>query len=177
MPLNDVAVRQAKPAEKARKLVDERGLYLLIQTTGGKLWRLDYRFDGKRKTLALGSYPDVSLSAARKARDQAREQLAAGNDPGEVRKAKKLTRAANVANSFEAIALEWHKMRSTAWTESTRVKTLTVLRNDLLPWLGARPICEVNAPELLVTLRRIESRGAVDTAHRSVSMILRHPAS
>lgn len=167
MPLNDVAVRQAKPAEKARKLADERGLYLLIQPTGGKLWRLDYRFDGKRKTLALGAYPDVSLAAARKGRDQARELLAAGTDPGAARKADKASRAEAVANSFEVIAREWHKMKSAAWTESTRVKQLAVLQNDLLPWLGARPIAEITAPELLVTLRRIEARGAVDSAHRA----------
>ncbi len=167
MPLTDIAVRQAKPTEKARKLTDERGLYLLVQPTGGKLWRLDYRFDGKRKTLALGAYPDVNLSTARKSRDRAREQLAAGDDPGAVRKAEKLNRAAAVSNSFEVLGREWHKMKSTTWTESTRVKTLAVLQNDLFPWLGSRPISEINAPELLETLRRIEARGAVDTAHRA----------
>lgn len=167
MPLNDVAVRQAKPAEKARKLADERGLYLLIQPTGGKLWRLDYRFDGKRKTLSLGAYPDVSLADARKGRDRARELLAAGTDPGAARKVEKASRAAAVANSFEVIVREWHKMKSATWTESTRVKQLAVLENDLLPWLGSRPIAEITAPELLGTLRRIEARGAVDSAHRA----------
>ncbi|MDO9599538.1 MAG: integrase arm-type DNA-binding domain-containing protein [Azoarcus sp.] len=167
MPLTDTAIRKAQPGEKARKLADERGLYLLIQPTGGKLWRLDYRFDGKRKTLALGAYPDVTLAAARRARDQAREQIASGDDPSAVRKIEKLNRVCEVANSFEVIAREWHKMKSTAWTESTRLKTLAVLQNDLFPWLGSRPIVEINAPDLLVTLRRIEARGAVDSAHRA----------
>ena len=163
MPLNDVTIRQAKPSEKARKLADERGLYLLIQPTGGKLWRLDYRYDGKRKTLALGGYPDVSLADARKARDRAREQLAAGEDPMEVRKQSKRARAEAAANSFEVTAREWHKQKSATWTDSTRIKTLAVLENDL----GDRPIAEIMAPELLTTLRRIEARGAVDSAHRA----------
>lgn len=167
MPLNDVAVRQAKPAEKARKLADERGLYLLIQPAGGKLWRFDYRFDGKRKTLAIGSYPDVSLADARKARDRAREQLAAGDDPTTVKKEGKMARAAAVSNAFEAIGREWHKLKSAQWTDTTRIKTLAVLEKDLFPWLGSRPVSEIAAPELLTTLRRIEARGAIDSAHRA----------
>ncbi|PTD96401.1 tyrosine-type recombinase/integrase [Pseudothauera lacus] len=167
MPLNDIAVRQAKPTDKARKLADERGLYLLVQPTGGKLWRLDYRFDGKRKTLALGGYPDVSLAEARKRRDQARELLAAGTDPGAAKKAGKQARVEAVANGFEAIGREWHKRKSAMWTASTQEKTLAVLEKDLFPWLGSRPVGEIAAPELLLTLRRIEERGAIDTAHRA----------
>lgn len=167
MPLNDVAVRQAKPAEKARKIADERGLYLFVQPTGGKLWRLDYRIDGKRKTLSLGAYPDVSLAEARRGRDRARELVAAGTDPVQARKAEKSGRQAAAANSFEVVALEWHKMKSAKWTESTTVKNLAALKNDLLPWLGGRPVAEITAPELLTTLRRIEARGAVDSAHRA----------
>lgn len=167
MPLNDVAVRQAKPTEKARKLADERGMYLLIQPTGGKLWRLDYRFEGKRKTLALGSYPDVSLAEARKARDRARELLAVGTDPASAKRESKQARVEAVANAFEAIGREWHKLKSAKWTPLTQEKTLAVLEKDLFPWLGNRPVGEITAPELLRTLRRIEERGAVDTAHRA----------
>lgn len=167
MPLNDSAVRQAKPTDKARKLADERGLYLLIQPTGGKLWRFDYRFGGKRKTLALGRYPDVSLAEARKARDRARELIAAGDDPGLVRRQLKTASAESGASAFELVGREWHKRKSTQWTESTRVKTLAVLEKDLFPWLGTRPLSEIGAAELLQTLRRIEARGAVDSAHRA----------
>ena len=167
MPLNDVAVRQAKPTDKARKLADERGLYLLVQPTGGKLWRLDYRFEGKRKTLSLGGYPDVSLAEARKRRDQARELLAAGTDPSAAKKESKQARVEAVANAFEAIGREWHKRKSATWTASTQEKTLAVLEKDLFPWLGSRPVGEIAAPELLLTLRRIEERGAIDTAHRA----------
>lgn len=167
MPLNDSAVRQAKPTDKARKLADERGLYLLIQPTGGKLWRFDYRFGGKRKTLALGRYPDVSLAEARKARDRARELIAAGDDPGLVRRQLKTASAESGASAFELVGREWHKRKSTQWTESTRVKTLAMLEKDLFPWLGTRPLSEIGAAELLQTLRRIEARGAVDSAHRA----------
>ncbi|MCK0508485.1 tyrosine-type recombinase/integrase [Aromatoleum anaerobium] len=167
MPLTDTAVRQAKPAEKARKLADERGLYLLIQPTGGKLWRLDYRFEGKRKTLALGAYPDVSLAAARKGRDQAREQLAGGDDPGQVRKAEKFARVTAASNSFEAIAREWFARQLPSWAPSHSSKVLGLLERDIFPWLGKRPASEVSAVELLTTLRRIEERGAVDTSHRA----------
>lgn len=167
MALNDIAVRQAKPGEKARKLSDERGLYLLIQPSGGKLWRVDYRHEGKRKTLSLGGYPDVSLAAARMARDQAREQLAAGLDPMAQRKQARIERTEAVANSFEVIGREWHKQKSPTWTESTRVRTLAMLENDLFPWLGERPIAQIMAPELLAALRRIEARGAIESAHRA----------
>lgn len=167
MPLNDVAVRQAKPTDKARKLTDERGMYLLIQPTGGKLWRLDYRFEGKRKTMALGCYPDVSLGEARRRRDRARELIAAGTDPVAAKKETKQARVDAVANAFEVVGREWHRRKSATWTESTREKTLAVLEKDLFPWLGSRPMADITAPELLKTLQRIEARGAVDSAHRA----------
>jgi hypothetical protein len=110
MPLSDTAIRNAKPKDKPYKLTDERGLYLLINPAG-KYWRLDYRFEGKRKTLALGVYPDVSLKDAREKRDEARKQLAAGIDPGAQRKA---TKAAD-ADTFEAIAREWINKRTPTW--------------------------------------------------------------
>lgn len=167
MPLNDIKARQAKPQEKAWKLTDEKGLYLLVQPTGGKLWRFDYRLDGKRKTLALGAYPDVSLAAARKRRDEAREIVAEGRDPAALRKDAKKSRVEAAANSFEAVALEWHQKRRATWTGTTCAKNLAMLENDLTPWLGKRAVSDINALELLDTLRRIEARGALDSAHRA----------
>lgn len=177
MSLSDIQIRRAKPAEAPYKLHDERGLYLVVMPTGGKLWRFDYRFDGKRKTASFGRYPDLGLSAARRALDLARALLAEGADPCAVRKAEKAQRSADAANSFELVAHEWHAKKSATWTESTRVKQMAVLENDLLPWLGSRPIAQITAPEILACLRRIEVRGAVDSAHRAkqiVGMIFRY---
>jgi hypothetical protein len=105
--LTDVTVRNAKPKEKPYKIADERRMYLLVQTSGGKLWRFDYRYFGKRKTKALGSYPDVSLNKARDLRDEARKLLASEVDPGEVRKAEKAAKLGKLSNTFEVIAREW----------------------------------------------------------------------
>ncbi|MBL8438410.1 MAG: integrase arm-type DNA-binding domain-containing protein [Zoogloeaceae bacterium] len=167
MALTDTAVRRAKPTEKARKLADEKGLYLLIQPTGGKLWRLDYRFNGVRKTLALGSYPDVSLASARERRDDARKLLANDIDPGEYRKIQKAAKIERAANSFEVVAREWFAKHSPNWAASHADKIIQRLEKDVFPWLGRRPIGEIKAPEVLACLRRIETRGALDTAHRA----------
>lgn len=164
MPLTDVKVRNAKTGEKSRKLTDERGLYLLIAPSGGKWWRFDYRFAGRRKTLSLGTYPDVSLKQARQRRDDAREQVAAGIDPSQARKAKKLAQAS--AESFEAIAREWHTKFSPNWSDSYATKVMSRLEANIFPWLGKKPAGEIEPPELLAVLRRMESRGAVDTARR-----------
>jgi len=165
MPLTDVQVRNAKPAEKPRKLSDERGLYLLINHVG-KYWRLDYRFSSKRKTLALGTYPDVSLALAREKRDQARSLLAQGKDPSEERKAQKAVQSGKAANSFEAVAREWFAKFSPNWVASHSSKIKARLENDVFPWIGGKPIGEITAPEVLACLRRIEQRGAIETAHR-----------
>ena len=112
MPLTDRAVRAAKPEAKPRKLFDERGLFLLISPAGGKWWRFKYRFDGKEKQISLGVYPDVALKDARERRDDARKQVAAGIDPSEHRKARKVARAGEVENSFEVVAREWFAVKS-----------------------------------------------------------------
>jgi integrase len=166
MPLTDTAIRSAKPKDKAFKLFDSRGLYLEVSAAGGKWWRWKYRFSGKEKRLSFGVYPDVTLKLAREKRDTARQQLAAGTDPGEARKAEKLTQAG--AESFEAIAREWHAKFSPGWVASHGDRILRRLEIDLFPWLGKRPIAEIKAPELLAVLRRIESRGALETAHRAM---------
>lgn len=169
MPLSALAVKNAKPDAKPYKLSDGRGLYLLVNATG-KYWRLDYRFEGKRKTLALGVDPDTSLADARNKCDEARKLLAQGVDPGEARKAHKASRLTAHANSFEAVAREWYAKRLPTWSAKYAFGTLSRLEQGLFPWIGAIPIAEVKAPDLLACLRRIEERGAIDTAHRTKSV-------
>lgn len=167
--LTDTAVRNAKAAGRPFRLYDRRGLYLEVRPHGGKYWRLKYRFDGKEKLLALGTYPDVGLRKARERRDEARELLADGLDPGAERKRQKLERRARAASSFEAIAREWYAKRAPAWAASHSGRILRRLERDVFPHIGTRPIDEITPPEILAVLRRIEDRGAVDTAHRARS--------
>jgi len=166
VPLSDVKVRNSKLKEKDYKVSDGQGLYLLVTTTGGKLWRLDYSFVGKRKTLALGNYPSVSLSDARQRRDDAKKLLANGVDPGAIKKAQKAATVAEAENDFEVVAREWHGKFSGTWSACHSETTMGRLQLDVFPVMGARPIAEIKAPELLAMLRRIESRGALETAHR-----------
>lgn len=166
MPLSDISIRKAKPADKPKKLSDERGLFLLVHPKGGKWWRFKYRFAGKEKQLSMGTYPDVSLKMARDRRDEARRLLSDGIDPSEYRKNAKALKVERSANSFEAIAREWYVKNQPRWAESNSSKILGRLQNDLFPWIGARPIAEINALEVLSVLQRIESRGAVESAHR-----------
>lgn len=165
--LNDPACKNAKPKDKAYKLSDEKGLYLEVMPTGAKYFRMKYRFAGKEKRLAFGVYPEVSLKEARERRDEARKQLSQGIDPGEVRKAMKAAQAED-ANTFEVVAREWFAKFSPTWVESHSDKIIRRLERDIFPWIGKRPISEVNAPELLTALRRIEARGAIETAHRAL---------
>lgn len=170
MALTELEVKKTKAADKPQKLADGGGLYLLVQPTGAKYWRMDYRFAGKRKTLAVGVYPDISLSGARERREAARKVLANGVDPSAVKRAHKAAVVALAENSFELVAREWLSKFSKNWKES-HTRTISVrLVNDVFPWLGARPIGEINAPELLTVLRRIEHRGALDAAHRVSSI-------
>jgi len=167
MPLSDPACKKAKPADKPYKLADEKGLYLLVNHAG-KYWRLNYRFNDKRKTQALGVYPDVSLARAREKRDAARKQIADGIDPGELRKATKTQQTERAANSFEAIAREWYAKHAPGWAVSHADKIIRRLERDVFPWMGGRPIAELAATEILATMRRIESRGVRETAHRAL---------
>lgn len=168
--LTDTAIRRAKPGEKPMKLFDGKGLFLLVNKTGSKLWRLKYRFEGKEKLLALGAYPEVRLAEARSQRDEARALLAEGIDPGEARKAEKQTRERAAANSFEAIAREWHGKQEAAWTKGHAATVLRRLETNLFPDLGRKAIDAVEAPELLATVRKIEARGAHDLAHRVLTV-------
>ena len=165
IPLTDMKVQKAKPQDKPVSLFDGGGLYLLVTPTGGKLWRFKYRFNKKEKKIAFGSYPAISLLDARQRREDAQKLLANGVDPGAVRKAQKQAKIEDT-ETFEVIAREWHNKFKSKWTEGHALKYMRRLELDLFPWLGTRPIKDITAPELLAALRRTESRGAVDAAHR-----------
>lgn len=173
VPLTDTAIRNAKPADKPVRLFDGGGLYLEIAPSGGKWWRLKYRFGGKEKRYSLGVYPEVTLATARKKRDEAREKLAAGIDPGEAKKAEKRASLLAAAHSFEVVARGWMDERKTSVEPAQHAKTLARMENDVFPWLGKRPIAEIDAPEILVVLKRVDGRGARFTAHRIRSEISR----
>jgi integrase len=168
MSLSDTAIRKIKPTGKSFKVADERGLHLLVTPSGGKLWRLKYRFEGKEKLLSFGTYPDVPLVRAREKRDEARRILADGIDPSEHRKAHQAMRAEVIGNTFEAIAREWYSKQLRSWSPRQAVKVSGLFEKNLYPWLGKRPITEIKAIELLATLRRMEDRGAVETARQAL---------
>lgn len=167
--LSDTQIRSTKPAAKALRLYDERGLYLEVTPSGGRWWRLRYRFDSREKLLSMGTYPDTSLKAAREKRDRARELLAQGIDPSDARRAEKQSRSQGIVNSFEAVAREWHATVHVAKVSAGHAaRTLIRLEKDVFPWLGGQTISEIKAPQLLQAMRRIESRGAIETAHRAL---------
>jgi integrase len=166
MPLTDTTCRNARSAEKPLKISDGGGLFLLIQPTGSKLWRMAYRFQHKQKTLAFGAYPAVSLKDARAKRDGAKELLAKGVDPGEVKRMEKRDAKITGLNTFEAIAREWLNARRAGWTVGYSGRLLRRLEADLFPRIGSRPISEIEPLELLECIRVVEKRGAVDIAKR-----------
>lgn len=177
MPLTDITVRNAKPRDKQFKLADEKGLYLLVHPNGSKYWRMKYYSGGSEKLLALGVYPDVSLSSARKRRDEARSRLADGIDPGDTKKAQKAAKEERSANSFEVVAREWFEKHRLTWAPSHADKIIARLERDVFPWLGEMPVAEVTPPLVLEVLRRIEARGTLDTAHRAkgnISQVMRY---
>ena len=163
--LTATAVKQTKPRESSYKMTDGGGLFLLVKPQG-KYWRYDYRFAGKRKTLALGVYPDVSLADARKSHLIAREQIAAGIDPSQAKKIKKMTKNLVSSDSFEAIAREWFNQKMSSMSDGHKKRTMRILEKDLFPSLGSRPVSNITAPEVLAVLTKIESR-TVDIAHRA----------
>jgi integrase len=146
-------------------LFDGGGLYLLVTPSGGKLWRFKYRFNNKEKKLAFGSYPEISLQDARQKREDARRLLANNVDPDAVRKAQKIAKTEET-ETFEVIAREWHTKFNPTWTPGHAVTIMSRLERDLFPWIGKRPINQIKAPELLAVIRRVESRGALESAHR-----------
>lgn len=171
MALTDLKVKAAKGAAKPFKLSDERGLHLLVKPNGGKYWHWSYRYLGKQKTLALGVYPDVSLADARERRDESRKLLAGGIDPSEHKRSQQSLKKAQAANSFEVIARRWHGQGvKGGWTESYSTKTLRRLEKDVFPWIGGKPITELQAPDFLAVARRVEARGVVDTSRRIIQV-------
>ena len=166
MPLSDPAIRAAKGGEKPCKLFDTKGLFLLVTPQGSKLWRVKYRFAHKDQLLSLGAYPEVTLKQARVGRDEVRRQVTAGIDPSAARKALKATQAGE--GSFEVLAREWIHQFAPGWVPTHTSRVLRRLEVDLFPWIGARPVGEITAPELLQALRRIQARGALETAHRAL---------
>ncbi|MEO9078676.1 MAG: integrase arm-type DNA-binding domain-containing protein [Rhodanobacter sp.] len=162
-------VTNAKPKTKPYKLTDERGMHLLVNPDGARWWRFDYRRPDtrKRNTLSLGTFPDVSLRKARDKRDEARALLADGVDPGSQRKATKAAGEERAANSFAAVAEEWLAKQAARMAPTTMEKAQWVFTDLVFPWIGNRPIAEIDTPELLKLLRRIEERGAHETAHRT----------
>lgn len=157
-------IRAAKPANKRYKIYDGRGLFLLIHTNGGKYWRFRYQFNDKDKTIALGTYPELSLPEARRLREEYRSQVSKGIDPAVQKKARKQARREAAGNSFEVVAREW--LAGRAWENSTRDLVKRRLEKDVFPWLGDEPISQIDAPTLLNVLRKAEARGVVYTAHR-----------
>ena len=178
--LSDAALRTIKPTNKDQLISDGSGLYLLVKPDGKKWWRFIYTFDGKRKALSLGVYPKISLSLARRQAESNRESLANGLNPSELRKQDKANQKAKKiveqqiidgiapTGSFEHVALEWFDKKMNIRSASHQKRTMALLKRDLFPWIGNRPIAEITPAELLKPLERIENRNAIETAHRAL---------
>jgi integrase len=166
MRLSTAKIQKATAQKKTVRLFDGRGLYLEIAPTGSRWWRFKYRFAGKEKRISIGVYPDVGLKKARDRRDEMRKLVADGIDPSAARKQQKLMALDAAANTFESVAREWYEKHSANWEASYSVKLLARLEANVFPWLGDRPIRDIKPPELLSVLRRVESRGVLETAHR-----------
>ncbi|GAB5452220.1 MAG: hypothetical protein Hals2KO_25480 [Halioglobus sp.] len=167
MPLTAKIARDAKPKEKVYRIADEKGLYLEVRPNGSKYWRHKYRYAGKEKRLAHGVFPEVSLSEARDARDDARRLLRQGMDPGRARRSRKAKAEWESDNTLRAIAEEWYEKQLSAWAESTASKRKRLLVKDIYPWIGTAPVNHLDTSDLLSVLQRIEDRGAIETAHNA----------
>ncbi len=169
--LNDTFIRSLKASDKAQKHFDGGGLYLFIPTTGSKLWRLAYRFDKKTKLLSLGEYPAVSLKDARERREDAKKLLAQDIDPGLHKKTLRDARLTEAANTFQAVALEWHEHKTTDFTEKHRQLILYRLQTYLFPAFGKMSVTKIEVPDILAVVRPFEQKGMVETAHRLVQLV------
>jgi len=168
LPLTDTKLRTIKPGLKSRKIADEKGLYLEVTPSGGRWWRLKYRFAGKERRISLGVYPDVSLKEARDARDAAKKLLSSGIDPSSQRKADKLRLCETHTNNFEAITREWFSKYAARWATNYSTRLMSMFERSIFPYIGNRPVAEITAPELLTVIRRIENT-SLDVAHRAVA--------
>lgn len=166
--LTDAKCRNAvcPPERKQARFPDSGGMYLQVSPAGSKRWFLKYRVEGREKQLAMGSYPEVSLTVARKTRDEAKLKKAEGIDPIQLRKTEKLKSTTPEANTLKATALEWYAMKLDGWSSHYAIREKRNLEKDLFPFLGNRHIGEIEPIELLATIRRVEERGALDVAHR-----------
>ncbi len=160
MPLTDVQCRSAKPQARDYRLPDAGGLHLFVTTAGARLWRLRYKVGGKEKTLSIGPYPEIGLSAARDARDAAKAVLRGGQDPARVK------RRAGGSDAFEAVARRWHQQKKPTWRPVHANDVLTSLERDVFPDIGTTPLAGISTPDVLDLLRKVENRGAIETAHR-----------
>ncbi len=168
--LTDIAVRNAKASDKAYKLYDKSGLFLYVAPSGGRWWRFKYRYLGKEKLISMGVYPDVTLKEAREKRDEARKELAKGNNPSEIRQKRKQEKLLMSVNTFEAVALEWIDKQSIKWVPKNAARNLSMLKRYVFPHIGKTPIAEVTAAMLLATIQRIEKLGIHETAHRTMQV-------
>lgn len=170
--LTDPDCRNAScpPEKKLTRFYDSGGMYLQVSPGGSKRWFLKYRVNGKEKQLALGSYPDVSLKEARRKRDAAKLQKADGTDPVQARKLEKLKAVNPAGDTFKVVALEWFEKQEPHWSEAHAVRAKRQFERDLFPWLGERRLAEIEPVELLATLRKVEERGAVETADRDLML-------
>ena len=177
MALTDSAIRKSKPTDKSYKQFDGGGLYIEVSPSGGKLWRLKYRYAGKERLLSLGKYPTVTLADARGKREAAKKLLSDGFDPGAVKQQEKSRKIMLAANSFEVVAREWFESYLMTKSEGYKNKIVRLFERDAFPYIGSRPIAELTAPEILAVVRRVESRGLRETAHRvlqTVGQVIRH---
>jgi len=165
-PLSELRVSKARPAEKPFKLSDGGGLHVLVTPTGGRLWRFQYRYGGKQKLLAFGAHPEVSLAEARELRERARKELAAGRDPGEVRKVERETAVITATNTFRLVAEEWYKKNVPTWSPKHASTVIRRLEREVYPVMGDRVISEITPLELVSLLQGISSRGLMETAAR-----------
>jgi integrase len=172
-PLTDIQVKNAKAKLKDYRLTDGGGLYLLINADGAKYWRMDYRLNDRRNTLAFGKYPEITLSKARDQRKAARDLINEGIDPAATRDQQKKIKSEANANTFEKIAREWHTNRLSAWSASTAKDTINRLEKDIFPEIGKLPIASITNPQMIAALRKIEQRGAGEVAHRLKSTCAR----
>lgn len=166
MKLTAIECKNAKPKDKAYKLADGGGMFLLVQPNGARYWRMKYRYAGKEKLLALGVFPEVTLSDARQKRDAARKLLDAGEDPGNAKREQKRQTVEKSAQTFERVAREWHKKGSAHWSTGYATKIMDSLEQNVFPSLGKRPIAEISARDMMDMLHRIEARGALEIASR-----------
>lgn len=162
MKLTARQVSTSKPMAKPYKLSDGGGLYLLVNPTGSRYWRMKYRYAGKEKLLSIGVYPEVSLAEARDKRNEAKRLLAAGDDPSEVKQAIKEARSLAANNSFELLALEWHEHKKPNWSSGYADDILEYLRKDIFPYIGRKAITDIKPMDMLSVLRKMEERGVLD---------------